>query len=235
VDGLPEWKKQGYPVASTVKYLQELITKDVPHVLIDVRPKEQAEKEHIKGAVNIPLEQLGKSKKLFPVQKNAPIIIYCTKDVLSQKAFEIIRKWGYINTSYLEGGIEAWKKAGGEVLSGQLQKKIVYVPKPKPGTIAIEEFKKITGKIPSNVIILDVRDPEETQMGMIKGAINIPVNELKDRLNELPKDKEIIVHCATGMRAEMAYNILKEAGYNVKFLDANIQIKKGGKYEIREN
>lgn len=72
-------------------------------------------------------------------------------------------------------------------------------------------------------------------MGVIKGAKNIPVNELKDRLNELPKDKEIVIHCATGMRAEMAYNILKEAGYNVKFLDATIQIKKGGKYKITEN
>lgn len=46
-------------------------------------------------------------------------------------------------------------------------------------------FKKITGKILKNLIILDVKDPEETQMGMIKGAKNIPVNELKERLNEL--------------------------------------------------
>lgn len=44
VDGLPEWKKQGYPVASTVKYLQVVINKDIPHVLIDVRTKEQSEK-----------------------------------------------------------------------------------------------------------------------------------------------------------------------------------------------
>lgn len=172
---------------------------------------------------------------MFPKQKNAPIIIYCNKDNLSQKAFDIARKWGYINTSFLVGGIDAWKQAGGEVLTDQLIKKIVYVPKPKPGTIGIEEFKKISGKIPLNVIILDVRDPEETQMGVIKGSVNIPVNELKDRLNELPKDKEILVHCATGMRAEMAYNILKEAGYNVKFLDANIKFLKGGKYKITEN
>lgn len=235
VEGFPEWKKNGYPVASTVAYLRDLISKDIPHVLIDVRPKEEAKQEHIKGAVNIPLSELPKAQNMFPKQKNAPIIIYCKKDNLSQKAFDIVRKWGYVNTSFLVGGIDAWKKAGGEVLADQLVSKIVYVPKPKPGTISVEEFKKISGKIPKNVIILDVRDPEETQMGVIKGSVNIPVNELKDRLNELPKDKEILVHCATGMRAEMAYNILKEAGYNVKFLDANIKFLKGGKYEITEN
>ncbi len=70
---------------------------------------------------------------------------------------------------------------------------------------------------------------------MIKGAINIPANEIKDRVNEIPKDKEIIivVHCASGVRAEMAYNILKERGFeNVKFLNANIKIQKDGKFEI---
>jgi rhodanese-related sulfurtransferase len=153
-------------------------------------------------------------------------------DKLSQQAFDIVRKWGYINTSYVVGGLNAWKQAGGQVLSDQLKKQIVYVPKPKPSTIGEEEFKKIVGKPSKNVFILDVRDPQETQMGMLKDAKNIPVNELKDRLSKIPKDKEIIIHCATGMRAEMAYNILKEAGYNAKFLDANIQIRKGGKYKI---
>jgi len=232
VDGMPEWKKQGYPVASTLKYLKELIEKDIPHVLIDVRTAEKAKQEHIPGAVNIPLAELQKSKNLFPKQENAPILIYCDLDKLSQQAFDIVRKWGYINTSYVVGGLNAWKQAGGQVVSDQLKKQIVYVPKPKPGTIGEEEFKKIVGKPPKNVFILDVRDPEETQMGMLKDAKNIPVNELKDRLSEIPKDKEIIIHCATGMRAEMAYNILKEAGYNAKFLDANIQIREGGKYEI---
>jgi len=204
-------------------------------VLIDVRPQDEAKKEHIKGAVNIPIDKLAKAKKEFPKQQNAPIIIYSSDDSVSIKAFDIVRKWGYINTSYLVGGIDAWKKAGAEVVSDKLVAKINYVPKPKIGAIGTEEFKKVTGKIPQNMIILDVRDPEETQMGVIKGAINIPVNELKDRLNELPKDKEIIVHCATGMRAEMAYNILKDAGYKARFLDATIKIKKGGKYTITEN
>jgi rhodanese-related sulfurtransferase len=81
-------------------------------------------------------------------------------------------------------------------------------------------------------IILDVRDKDEVINGMIKGAINVPSGEIKDRLKELPKDKEIIAHCTTGIRAESAYDDLKEAGYKVRFLNAVIQIDKDGKYEI---
>ncbi|MCS7203158.1 MAG: rhodanese-like domain-containing protein [Thermodesulfovibrio sp.] len=231
-DGMPDWKQRGYPVASTVSYVKELIDKDLSFVLIDVRSKEEAEKEHIPGAVNIPLVELEKWKDKFPAKKGAPILIYCKLDKLSQQAFQVVRGWGYINTSYILGGIEAWKKANYPVLSGQLKSEIVYIPKPKPGSIPIVEFEKIVATLPKDKLIIDVRDVEEVQEGMLKGAKNIPVQEIESRLNEIPKDKEIITHCATGLRAEMAYNILKEKGYKVRFLNATIQIDKAGKYRI---
>jgi rhodanese-related sulfurtransferase len=106
------------------------------------------------------------------------------------------------------------------------------VPKPRPGEIAIEDFKALAEKIPSDKIIIDVRDKDEAMNGMIIGAINIPAGEIKDRLKELPKDKELITHCVTGLRAESAYDDLKEAGYKVRFLNAIIQIDNDGKYEI---
>lgn len=230
--GMPDWKQKGYPVASTVNYLKELMDKDLSFVLVDVRTKEEANKEHIPGAVNIPLAELEKWKDKFPAKKGAPILIYCKLDNLSQKAFNIIRGWGYINASYILGGIEAWKKANYPVLSGQLKTEITYVPKPKPGSIPVAEFDKIVATQPKDKLILDVRDIEEAQEGMLKGAINIPVQEIANRLNEIPKDKEIITHCATGLRAEMGYNILKEKGYKVRFLNATIQIDKSGKYKI---
>lgn len=132
----------------------------------------------------------------------------------------------------LSGGIEAWKKAGGELAKGELTTTISYVPKPRPGEIAIEDFKALAEKGAADKIILDVRDKDEAMNGMIKGAINIPAGEIKDRLKELPKDKEIITHCVTGIRAESAYDDLKEAGYKVRFLNAIIQIDNDGKYEI---
>ncbi|ADQ06934.1 FAD-dependent pyridine nucleotide-disulfide oxidoreductase [Caldicellulosiruptor hydrothermalis 108] len=61
-------------------------------------------------------------------------------------------------------------------------------------------------------LILDVRTPEEYEFGHIKGAINIPVDELRSRLNELPKDKKIIVYCGVGFRSYHGCLILKANG-----------------------
>ena len=62
-------------------------------------------------------------------------------------------------------------------------------------------------------VIIDVRTEEEYQMGHIDGAINIPVDTLRGRLNEIPKDKRVIVYCAIGLRGYLAYRILVQNGY----------------------
>jgi rhodanese-related sulfurtransferase len=67
---------------------------------------------------------------------------------------------------------------------------------------------------------------------MIKGALLIPDEELATRMGEVPKDRKIVTHCATGVRAEMAYHKLKEAGYNVQFLNADLEIAKDGKFKL---
>lgn len=232
MDGMPAWKKAGNLVVSTVSNLKEAMDKDIPHVLIDIRPVDEAKKEHIKGAVSIPLKELATSKDRFPADKKAPIIIYCTTVKSSEEAFAVVRKWGYSNLSYLAGGIDAWKKAGNPVVSGDLPAAIVYVPKPRQGEISIEEFKAIAERHPADKFILDVRDVDEASNGMLIGAKNIPTKDIPVKLSEIPKDREIITHCITGVRAEMAYHMLKEAGYKVRFLNADIKIDKDGKYEI---
>jgi len=68
--------------------------------------------------------------------------------------------------------------------------------------------------------------------GMLKGALNVPSWDLKDRLKEITRSKEIVLYSDTGLRAEMAYHMLKEAGFKVRFLNANIRIDKDGKYTI---
>lgn len=67
-------------------------------------------------------------------------------------------------------------------------------------------------------VILDVRDPDEVCDGAIKGALNIPVNQLRERMSEVPKDKNIVVMCAAGIRAYIALRMLLQNGYQAKNL-----------------
>ncbi len=231
-DGMPEWKKAKKLVVSTTRFLKDNIDKDIPQVIIDLRKKEDVEKEHIPGAISIPLNEIANAKERFPADKKAPIILYADDERSAKEVFNIIRDWGYSNTSILQGGLDAWKKAGHPIASGPAKTQIVYVPKPRPGEISVEDFKRIAETLPPDKLIVDVRDTDEAMQGMLKGAINIPAQDILARLSEIPKDKELIVHCVTGVRAEMAYHTLKDAGYNAKFLNANIKIDKDGKYEI---
>lgn len=68
-------------------------------------------------------------------------------------------------------------------------------------------------------IRIDVRTPHEYQLGTIPGFINIPVDVLREHLDELPKDKPIVVTCAVGLRGYLAYRILTQSGFkNVRNL-----------------
>jgi len=65
-------------------------------------------------------------------------------------------------------------------------------------------------------ITLDVRPPTAVASGAIDDSIRIPLGELRSRLNELPRDKEIWVHCAVGQTAYYAARILKQNGFNAR-------------------
>ena len=65
----------------------------------------------------------------------------------------------------------------------------------------------------SSVMLLDVRTAEEFTFGSLPGAVNIPLDDLRERMQELPKDKEIIVFCAVGLRGYLAQRILRGHGY----------------------
>jgi rhodanese-related sulfurtransferase len=234
-DGMPVWKQKGNLVVSTVSFLKESTDQGIPFVLVDLRKKDAARKEHMPGAVSVPADEIEGAKVRFPADKSAPIVLYSDDDKVSGDKFKTVRGWGYKNATVLAGGIGAWKAAGNPVQSGKLAAELVYVPKPRPGEISIEDFKRIAETLPADTLILDIRDEDEAMQGMLKGAKNIPQPELKARLAEVPKDKLIVTHCITGVRAEMAYHILKEAGYNTKFLNANIKIDSSGKYEISKD
>ncbi len=78
--------------------------------------------------------------------------------------------------------------------------------------------------------LLDIRVPEEVRTGSIEGSVNIPLNQLRDRISEIPGDKEIIVYCQIGLRAYFAYRILTQKGYkNVRNLSGGYKLYKAVK------
>lgn len=75
-----------------------------------------------------------------------------------------------------------------------------------------------------NKFLLDVRTPDECSLGTLPNAVNIPLDELRDRLAELPKDKMIYTFCAVGLRGYLAYRILVQHGFeNVRNLSGGLK------------
>ena len=82
------------------------------------------------------------------------------------------------------------------------------------GDVKIAQWSEVEDAKQRGDVILDVRTPEEFELGCMEGAINISLDELRDRLDELPRDKPILVYCAVGLRAYIACRILTQKGYD---------------------
>ena len=65
----------------------------------------------------------------------------------------------------------------------------------------------------SKVTLVDVRTRDESSLGSIPGAMNIPLDDLRERMNEVPTDRPVYLFCGVGLRGYLASNILKEHGY----------------------
>ena len=116
---------------------------------------------------------------------------------------------------YLEGGFEAWKKAG---------EKIDLIIEIDPDELAMD--------IPfdQNLVIADVRKENEFAEGHVKNAINLPLNEMMDpaQIAQLEENQNIYIHCGSGYRSLIAASILKKHGYH------NIRNIIGGWTSIKE-
>lgn len=157
--------------------------------LLDIRSFEEYSAEHIIDSINVPVDELPAGSKIVPEN---PVIIITTD--LSDKNIDTVLK--SLNDEHitdikvLAGGITAWKNLIGSTISFGDPKSFVDQSK-----VSYVQPEKLNEALKNNVatFILDVRDPQEYQNEHIKGAVNIPFEELEKRRNELRQFPRIVV------------------------------------------
>lgn len=85
-------------------------------------------------------------------------------------------------------------------------------------------WHELNSHLENGAQVLDVRSMEEVSLGQYKNAIHIPVNELRDRMNELNPKQTYIISCASGARSYIAERILKQHDFTVANLDGGFQL-----------
>jgi rhodanese-related sulfurtransferase/TusA-related sulfurtransferase len=79
------------------------------------------------------------------------------------------------------------------------------------------QWHQVMGCDLNEMMLVDVRTPEEHEIGSIEGAVNIPLYELRDRIDEIDRNRTIVVFCGVGLRAYHAERILVQSGFTDVF------------------
>ncbi|MBV1944284.1 FAD-dependent oxidoreductase [Streptococcus parasuis] len=101
------------------------------------------------------------------------------------------------------------------------------------GKVATFQWSQVDELISNNAFLLDVREEFELAIGTIESSHHIPLNQLRQRLGELPKNQPIYVYCQVGHRGYNAARILSQAGFDVKNLDGGYKTYKTAHYRIK--
>lgn len=96
------------------------------------------------------------------------------------------------------------------------------------GDVQLAHWNEIASLDSKLTILLDVRSADERVKGFIPGSIHIPLDEIRSRMNELPRDLEIIVYCQSGQRSYFACRIVAQNGFRVRNLTGGYRTWKTG-------
>jgi len=202
-DKMVQYNKEGAPILCRLPYTRPLTIKEVKEHLndtqvVDVRMPASYAGGHVPGTLNIWKHGLTYFAGWMLNYEDPIIIIDENNEHLDQIIRYLIRI-GYDDISgYLSGGFTSWSTSGEEIETIDIW--------------SVHELKEHQND--DSIFILDVREIREWEEGYIKGAYHIYVGDLQYCLNEVPKDKYIVVYCDTGNRASIATSILKNHGYN---------------------
>lgn len=222
--GAPGWKKSGRALVATDTFVNEGNI-----VLLDLRSADVASKGHLKGAVSIPVAELADADEL-PIK--APFVLYGGNADETKQAMKTISGLGIKKISLVDGGLEGFTARGNQLVVGPAATEITWVRKLGKSEVGSEEFLKIAEGGVADKVILDVRTLDEAAKGKFANAIAMPLDLIEKNIAELPKDKELLIHCSTGARAEMAQAILEKQGLKSRFLVADVECEAVGQCTV---
>lgn len=104
------------------------------------------------------------------------------------------------------------------------------------GDVRVAYWNEAMNADMNRTFLLDVREPFEYENGHIPNAVNIPLGQIRSRLDEIPKDKDIIVNCQVGLRSYIAVRILMQNGFeNVRNLTGGYKTYKAVEDDMKHN
>ena len=169
--------------------------------VVDTRPAPEFVLGAAPGTINIPVNRAFTTwaGSLLPYDRDFYLIV---DDRTGQTVDELVRDLAGIGLDRLAGyfgtdSIEGWRAS-----NGYLQ------------TIATLTLAEVSQLRADGVTVLDVRGEGEWESGHLPGSLNVPVGSLDGRVNEIPRDRPVIVHCQTGARAALAASLLRARGFS---------------------
>lgn len=175
----------------------EKIMKDNNDILIlDVRSADEYNEGHIVDAINIPVDEVEKRISEIESFKDKTVLVYCKSGKRSITASEVLVKNGFKDVSNVEDGVSEYE-----------YDLVEYTD------LTASQFEKMISEN-SDAIILDPRDKKDFDKGHIENSINIPLSDLENRLDELDKEKTILIYCNVGRKSAEAANILQNNGFS---------------------
>jgi rhodanese-related sulfurtransferase len=139
---------------------------------------------------------------------------------------------GYTDVKVFADGYPAWVKAFGAAPAA-----VAVKAGAAEGSIEIATFEKIIAENPQSIMLIDVRDADEYAAGSFKTAVNIPTDELEEKIATLPADKPIVFVCNTGARSGEAFYMVQDLRPELKevyYLEAETIYSKDGSVKIKK-
>jgi rhodanese-related sulfurtransferase len=182
---------------------QSLLEQNVRFV--DVREAEEFAQARIRGAQRISLSELASRYQEIPTSQ--PLVLYCRSGNRSAQAAGWLATKGYTNLFNLDGGILGWYQSGFPLDTKTLEATYLDIP-----------FTELTPHearqwIQQGAHGVDVREPYEYAMGHVPGTVNIPLGRFVAESRSLPKDRKLVLVCASGNRSSQAAQYLVGQGF----------------------